>query len=148
MSEYQYFYTSKASDTLSDKDYKKILEEARRYNGARGISGAILLLEGRFFQVLEGPRPAVMILLDKIAKDRRHSKMENLFAEDGVERIFGDYPLAELSLDFKDIGKPYGINKNTIKILETMIDYDEAEVGPILRPSLTAVLEMLEDEHA
>ncbi|WP_019961921.1 BLUF domain-containing protein [Woodsholea maritima] len=149
MSEYRYIYTSLAKDGFKDKDFKALVEHARRYNAARGISGAILLEQGRFFQILEGPRPAVMILLDKIKQDRRHSDMQYLHCDDEAERLYGDDGMVRLSLSLKDVGKPNGINNQTLEIIEHIISYDQELIAPILRPPLTALLSLLEaDETA
>lgn len=50
-----------------------ILQQARMGNAERGISGALMLYDGWFAQVLEGPQAAVEALYAKIKQDARHA---------------------------------------------------------------------------
>ncbi len=51
-----------------------ILKQARARNADLGITGALMLYDGWFAQVLEGPQVAVETLFAKIKVDTRHDK--------------------------------------------------------------------------
>ncbi len=58
-----------------------ILAVARRRNAELGVTGALMLCNGRFAQALEGPGAAVQAVFDSIATDPRHVRVT--IAEDG-----------------------------------------------------------------
>jgi hypothetical protein len=49
-----------------------ILGEACRNNERRGVTGALAVGEKAFFQVIEGQRDVLDLLLEKLRQDRRH----------------------------------------------------------------------------
>ena len=55
-----------------------IVDVARRRNAAVGLTGALLHSAGRFAQVLEGPRDAVLDAFERIRRDRRHDDVRRL----------------------------------------------------------------------
>ena len=62
----------------ADHELANILRVARVNNASRGVTGALLLYDGWFAQVLEGPEAAVRALFDRIAEDKRHNGVELL----------------------------------------------------------------------
>lgn len=71
-----------------------ILSVARRHNAAAGVTGALVLHEGRFAQALEGEAATVQALLDRIRADPRHDGVE--VVEDGAvaARAFPGWSMA------------------------------------------------------
>ena len=53
----------------------QILATARRRNAELGVTGALVLRQGRFAQALEGPHEAVQAVFDAIVADPRHSDL-------------------------------------------------------------------------
>jgi hypothetical protein len=53
-------------------EIEDILHCSRRWNTLLGITGALLLTERHFVQVLEGPSPSLRLTLDRICSDPRH----------------------------------------------------------------------------
>jgi hypothetical protein len=65
-------YVSRASSALP-LELKNILATSRKNNPARGITGAMCLINGVYLQCLEGEAAVVDALYQKIISDTRHS---------------------------------------------------------------------------
>jgi hypothetical protein len=86
-------YISRAAQNLSAADVEDILTSSRRNNGAKGITGHLQCHAGYFFQVLEGPAPALEALLEKLKQDPRHQDMRVLYRETLQQRNFADWSM-------------------------------------------------------
>lgn len=82
-----------ALDAPAATAIRDILRRARRNNGRRGITGALLFTGDRFVQVLEGPAAAVRGTFERIAQDRRHSQITLLHAAPVEARAFAGWAL-------------------------------------------------------
>ena len=78
----------------ADRELADILRVARVNNAARGITGALLLYDGWFAQVLEGPESAVRAIFDRIADDKRHNGVELLDQGPVEKRVFERWAMA------------------------------------------------------
>ncbi len=67
---------SRIPEATESAELGRILRSARVYNAAQGLTGALLLYDRWFAQVLEGPREAVLTLFDHIRTDPRHDAIE------------------------------------------------------------------------
>ena len=81
-------YVSKESRKLSPTDLDEILAASQRYNDANKVSGILLYVEGRFFQVLEGPGDEVDQLYQTISKDPRHTESTIIAQGELQQRFF------------------------------------------------------------
>lgn len=72
---------------------------ARSNNKKQGITGALLVSEGHFVQVLEGDESAVRALFNDIATDPRHDGVELLETTTLANRVFARWAMAEVGLD-------------------------------------------------
>lgn len=94
---YRVIYSSQANAEMSVADLERILVDARAGNEARGITGALVYVEGVFVQILEGERDRVQDLVRSIARDSRHSAV-TVFHEAQVERpLFASWRMAFVS---------------------------------------------------
>ena len=77
----------------------EILAVARRRNAELGVTGALMLHDGRFAQALEGPHAAVQAVFDSIAADPRHGAVT--VTEDGPvpARAFPAWSMAYAGAD-------------------------------------------------
>lgn len=75
-------------------EFDHILSVARVNNALNGITGALLIYEGNFAQILEGDEIPVRTLMRKIKPDPRHGRLELL--EEGATsgRVFKDWRMA------------------------------------------------------
>ena len=85
---YRYMYLSSQTRPLSPEAMQAVLEVSRRNNLADGLTGLLLAHEGRFFQVIEGPRDAVYACLHRIRHDDRHDGIMRLDSGPVAERAF------------------------------------------------------------
>lgn len=85
---YQLVYESRAAPSLSDEDLQDILDEARSHNASAGLTGLLLYADGRFLQVLEGPKTAVQEVYTSIQNDARHTDVTTLLTTSLEERSF------------------------------------------------------------
>ena len=73
---------------------KQILEWSRAWNPKHGITGALMLDEDGFAQVLEGPSHAVKSLFGHIICDQRHKEVQVMEADFHPERDFANWAMA------------------------------------------------------
>lgn len=73
---HQLIYYSDARGVIDTASVNQILTSSRRNNAMSHISGLLLFLEGRFFQVLEGPPAQLKTTFQRIGKDPRHKNVQ------------------------------------------------------------------------
>lgn len=79
---YRLVYASKANINLGttgiNPEVSRILLKSKSNNAKRMIGGVLYYADGYFFQVLEGDKPSVLRLYEKIIQDERHSNSKIL----------------------------------------------------------------------
>ncbi|BDG72885.1 BLUF domain-containing protein [Roseomonas fluvialis] len=80
-------YVSRALTTSRD-DLDAILATARRNNAAMRVTGAMMLSNKHFAQVLEGPPAAVEEIFERIQMDERHTAVAVLEVAEVTARAF------------------------------------------------------------
>ncbi|WP_022673489.1 BLUF domain-containing protein [Novosphingopyxis baekryungensis] len=91
---HQLTYRSRATIEVSPLILASIGHIAEERNAAHGITGLLCHQDGSFFQVMEGPRAAIDMLMDIIALDHRHDQVEIISRRDLPEREFGSWAMA------------------------------------------------------
>lgn len=98
MSTYTLVYVSKAvgaaAGSSAGGEVEAILATARRRNPSCGVTGALLVTEGRFVQALEGERSAVQSTFDRISRDPRHAEIEVLSSQFADRPRFTEWSMA------------------------------------------------------
>jgi len=89
----QLIYVSQSRANWGEAELDRLLTRARIRNGARGITGMLLYVEGSFIQSLEGPAAAVAPLIDRIRADKRHWHVRCLVDREVATRDFADWSL-------------------------------------------------------
>jgi hypothetical protein len=69
-------YVSRAGGTMGLAELYAIIRAAHARNGADGISGALIFLDGWFAQLIEGPAAAVQACYGRIGRDPRHHAVD------------------------------------------------------------------------
>lgn len=124
---------SNISDVNKDRELGEILRVARTANAAKGITGALLLYDNWFAQVLEGEEQAVRKLFNVIKADPRHGNV-GLTQEDHVPtRAFGRWAMANVgehgSPDVPRIATPTGTTEGA----SWRLDEAQEKLASILR---------------
>jgi hypothetical protein len=85
---------------------------SNRRNSKSNVSGCLLLVNGWFIQLLEGPSEAVESTLARIAIDPRHNDLQVIENELVKERIFSDWAMCAAAMSSTDaaicdvVGRP------------------------------------------
>ena len=88
------------SISLTDVDgEKQILKTSRLNNMKKSISGCLISSNGEFLQILEGPRPAIMDLINLIQMDTRHKEFSIMKMCMIKERMFENWTMASFEAD-------------------------------------------------
>jgi hypothetical protein len=87
-------YISQATHDFEDDELSHLLVTSRRNNARHGITGLLMYESRLFMQALEGPRPAVESLFQRIKRDPRHTDV-HIICEDHIQnRNFGPWRMA------------------------------------------------------
>jgi hypothetical protein len=86
-------YVSDARPGLTGKDLDEILISARRRNFFLDVTGMLMLVGGRFCQILEGTEENVNQVFDLIRIDPRHSNAQVLETKAIMKRSFPDWTM-------------------------------------------------------
>ena len=119
----------------SDAEISHILATARTNNSRQNVTGALLFNAGCFAQVLEGPRPAIEQIFERIQRDPRHSDVTVLESGDASERDFPDWSMAHVQ-------PPTGVQANGIAAaLDQAMMHPEASGREVLELLRTLVVQ-------
>jgi hypothetical protein len=92
---YRLIYRSHSKLAAKDEaGLADILRVARTNNAALGVTGALMLYDDWFAQVLEGPQAVVEALYGKIKQDPRHDTIRLNEAGPAPKRLFGKWAMA------------------------------------------------------
>ena len=96
---FRLFYRSSTTIDRENRpaELEEIFELSRRKNGQLGLSGALLVWEDTFVQVLEGEEATVRDLYAIIAADPRHEHVVLLDTDSVPDRVFGHWSMAHVS---------------------------------------------------
>ena len=86
-------------DKLSNSELQKLANDAANKNRRIGIHGILVLSDGKFLQLLEGPVRFVNDLYNEIIADERHRLVELISYESNVKPEFIDWSMNLLELD-------------------------------------------------
>ncbi len=91
-------YTSRAAGAVDHDMLQGILRQSAANNPKHGITGLLCYSDGIFMQALEGGRPAVNRLYNRIAADPRHGDVVLLSYDEIGERRFAGWAMGQVSL--------------------------------------------------
>jgi Sensors of blue-light using FAD len=91
-------YASRSTAPLDATIVNSILEQSRKNNPRRGITGLLCYTGDIFVQVLEGGRDQVCDLFNDIVKDERHSNVRILVFEEIAERQFSSWTMGQVDI--------------------------------------------------
>jgi len=92
-------YASRFATPTAPAALDEILEQSRKNNPQRGITGLLCHTHDSFIQVVEGGREPISELLRSIYLDKRHQQMTILSFEEIKERRFGNWTMGRVNVD-------------------------------------------------
>lgn len=137
---YQIIYSSQAAEPMTALGLEKILIDARAGNEARGVTGALIYVDGVFLQIIEGDKDVVQGLMASITKDSRHTRVKVFSEMELSEPTFGSWRMAYLNASPEQMSAWAGLPGTTSieSILENM-DSDPQRPGRIARGIIKAL---------
>jgi hypothetical protein len=107
---YRLTYTSRIDmppvERLRRAEVDRILASSRRHNLKNDITGALLVTDRGFVQILEGPKSAVDETFARIKRDARHADLLVLSTETIADRGFSGWPMAFIDAGEMDDDAP------------------------------------------
>jgi len=91
---YHVLYRSHATVVPATEELQRLLDQARTYNAEAHLTGLLLYRDGRYVQVLEGPKDEVRAAYARIRRDPRHAHVVTVSEGLGPERRFPDWCMA------------------------------------------------------
>lgn len=90
---YRLIYLSTSTVKFSDKDLEELLENARKNNQEKNVTGLLMLKGKSFLQCLEGNKEDVLYIYEKIEKDDRHENIIQIIEEEDDQRYFPSWSM-------------------------------------------------------
>jgi hypothetical protein len=90
-----YVSVSLLARSAERQEVEELVRSAIDHNLRAGITGALVLADGRFAQVLEGPREGVAALMGRIAIDPRHTSVRVVSTGFVSERRFPNWGMIQ-----------------------------------------------------
>ncbi|SFQ67308.1 BLUF domain-containing protein [Hymenobacter arizonensis] len=87
-------YMSRAVRPLSDQELQQMLDQCRRDNASRNVTGVLFYSHGNIAQLIEGDAAVLEPLFEKISRDGRHSNVVELVKKNIAARSFSDWSMA------------------------------------------------------
>ena len=91
-------YASRAVPAFDAEELHALLRQCRTNNPKHGITGVLCFADRIFLQALEGGRPAVNQLYQRIVQDARHGAIELLTYEEIAERRFAGWAMGQVQM--------------------------------------------------
>jgi hypothetical protein len=117
-------YISDARHDLTDNDFDQILRSARLRNFSLDVTGMLMLVGGRFCQILEGTIENVDEVFDLIETDRRHSNVQVLETKAIAQRSFPDWTMGPPSRTLRQFSEASDVDKFLRGIREPFVKPD------------------------
>jgi len=118
---YQIMYSSQATEPMTVTGLEAILADARTGNQARNVTGALIYVDGVFFQIIEGDKDVVQNLMANIARDSRHHSVKIFYEAEVDVRAFASWSMAYLSATAEQMSKWAGL-PGTATVEELLAD--------------------------
>ena len=122
---YRMLYSSQAKQPMTSVELEAILDDARRGNIERGITGVLVYKDGVFLQILEGERGEVEEVMRNIASDSRHGGVKTFFADVALARSFESWHMAYLSPSAEELAR-WASLEGTVSI-DTLVSHVEED---------------------
>jgi len=123
---YHIIYFSKSTKQMQEEDLLPLLKQSRDWNEQHNLSGMLVYMqggllsknEGRFMQVLEGPKNEVDYIFENIKKDSRHHQISVIHYQPVNQRDFTGWQMGFQSLNIEpgeDVKGFFELNDDFLK---------------------------------
>lgn len=137
---YQLIYSSDSATPMQIDELEELLEHARCNNAAKGITGALIYVDGVFLQILEGETATVRELMARIAKDLRHETVTVLKEGPVLLAAFSDWKMAYVSATPEQVAQWAGLSgKTAVPEILTDIRQDPQRTTQLVESILAAL---------
>ncbi|MDB5243704.1 MAG: hypothetical protein JWP57_4329 [Spirosoma sp.] len=96
-------YLSSSLKLLQEEDFTSLLEQSRKNNSEKGITGILLCVRGHILQVLEGDQQAVEDLFNRVEKDTRHTDVSIALKRPISQRLFPEWAMGYENLTLREL---------------------------------------------
>lgn len=125
---HQVIYSSQAVAPMSIGDLEQILVDARSGNDRRGVTGALVYVDGVFLQILEGDKDTVRELMSRIASDTRHAAVQVFYEAEVDQPLFSNWRMAYLHATPDQMATWLGL-EGTASVQEILADIHRTPQG-------------------
>ena len=130
----QIIYTSIAASHVDGGEIFKIVSGAAPKNRAMEITGMLVVVDGRFFQAIEGPKDSIESLMASLYADKRHHSLRVLRRRNIANRQFADWSMQRFRIhDIKTARKVFRelmrTNEDAAKVLSQFEAYMDNKPG-------------------
>jgi hypothetical protein len=125
---------------MSVDDLEAILADARNGNSLRGVTGALIYVDGVFLQILEGDKTTVCSLMKSIESDPRHNSVTVFHEGESPSPSFSHWKMAYLDATPDQLARWTG-NESTTSLSEILQDLraDPSRFSQLAAGVLTAL---------
>ena len=117
----------------AEAELAHILRAARVNNASLGITGALMLYDDWFAQLLEGTEAAVRGLFDRIAADPRHNGVELLDQGPSERRLFERWAMAYVGEHGQPDAPMMAVGEDVVPAADWRLDAEQDERLAALR---------------
>jgi hypothetical protein len=134
----QLSYVSSAATEMSPSELLKLLQQCLKNNPPLGVTGMLLYGNETFLQTIEGDDAVIDRLVEKIAKDPRHTRLQFFSRKQIERRRYSEWSMGFKRISDQELGqieglKSFGIQdfnfENLIKndaVVETLMEHYRA----------------------
>lgn len=133
-------YQSRALPVTNSGELQGLLNEARERNRRLGVTGMLVHEGERFYQWLEGPRPALGSLWQSISRDARHDDVQLLGEGVTPARLFSEWDLRYVARGAGELAQDAAVQPDAaapetapVLLARLALAGDEAAIGEFLR---------------
>jgi hypothetical protein len=131
----QLSYVSSAHEEMSPSELLELLQQCLKNNAPLGVTGMLLYGNGTFLQTIEGDDAVIDRLVEKIAKDPRHTRMQFFSRKQIERRQYAEWSMGFKRMSDQELGRIEGLKSfgmqdfnfdNLIKndaVVETLMDH-------------------------
>lgn len=138
-------YVSRWAYPLSRSELKAIEEHAVRENERVGITGVLVLCNDVFLQIVEGEPQQVRDMMDRISRDRRHTRVTTVSVEPSDERRFEDWSMRVLGDQGADADAEGASAAFAVQVSYKMLETLAAAYRSVERYTPPKVLQLLRE---